>query len=140
MLKTSQKTLTPSGLDYILITAYYNDYSMATKAAVVLVLSAVSEQRERPAQYGYRVRLLICTKYITLPWADFPWSISPHLEQCRCYQRSASELSRRELSEDPSCGIGTLIGCRAIELGKPPQGGWCDIHTPNYTAGPCCAW
>ena len=42
-------------------------------------------------------------------------------------KRSAFETSLRELSEDLSFGIGTLFGCRAIGLGKPPQGR-CDIR------------
>ena len=37
-------------------------------------------------------------------------------------KRSPLETSLRELSEDVSFGIGTLLVGRAIELGKPPQG------------------
>ena len=38
-------------------------------------------------------------------------------------KRSALKTSRRELSEDASFGIWHPLGCRAIELGKTPQGG-----------------
>ena len=48
-------------------------------------------------------------------------------------QRSALEPSRRELSEDVSFGIGTPLGFRAIERGKPPQGGV--VYTVVYTVG-----
>ena len=47
---------------------------------------------------------------------------------------TALESSRRELSEDVSFGIGSLLGCRAIDLGKPPQGGviYCTLYTVAY--------
>ena len=32
------------------------------------------------------------------------------------------ETSRRELPEDVSFGIGTLLVCRVIEIGKPSKG------------------
>ena len=42
-------------------------------------------------------------------------------------KRSGLETSRRELSEDGSFGIGTLLGCRATELGTPSPG-VCGVH------------
>ena len=41
-------------------------------------------------------------------------------------KRSALKTSRPAHSEDESFGIGTLFGCRAIELEKPPQEGVID--------------
>ena len=90
------------------------------------------------------IRKLPCSPvYITRPWADVLCSMSPQLEESRCQERLAfwkhvaesfsKETSRRELFEDVSFGIWHLLGCRAIELVKPPHGGviytWgCDIH------------
>ena len=44
---------------------------------------------------------------------------------------SAFETPRREISEDVSFGIGIPLDCRAIGIGKPPQG--FVIHTVRRT-------
>ena len=61
---------------------------------------------------AFYVRCLVpnTTVCITPPWGDFPWSMSPQLEWCRCLKQSALETCRQELSEDVSFGIATIIG------------------------------
>ena len=55
----------------------------------------------------------------TRPWADFPWSPYPHLE----YSPSVvGNISRRAFRRR-IVRYWHPLGCRAIELGKPPQGG-----------------
>ena len=70
--------------------------------------------------------------YNTATWSDFPCSISPQFwrRKCRCQKRSAWEPSRRELSEDLSRGIGTLLVVQQWSLEKTSQGGV--THTVTY--------
>ena len=55
-------------------------------------------------------------------WVDFPCSASPLVS---VPQRSAFETSRRELSEDVSFGIGTLLVAEQSSLILPQA---CHIH------------
>ena len=65
----------------------------------------------------YRTRRCI----ITHPCADFPCSISPQLERDRCQKVGVGIISpkafRRRIVR-----YWHPLGCRAIGLGKPPQG------------------
>ena len=56
-----------------------------------------------------RLTLPFTMVYVTRPWADFPWSISPQLNWFRCQKSSALEPSCRKLSEVVSFGISTLL-------------------------------
>ena len=72
----------------------------------------------------------------TPPWADYPWSIYPRLEQYRCRNGRCWKQSRRELSEEVLLGIGALLVLEQsslesltrvtksylLALGNPPQG------------------
>ena len=63
------------------------------------------------------------TVYITPPpGGDFPWSISPQLECCRPPKRWALEASRRDLSEDVSFGMGTLLVVEQSSFENRPWG------------------
>ena len=72
--------------------------------------------------------------FITPPWGDFPWSISPQLG----YNNSvgAKKVGVRNISSRAFrrrivryWHYWHSLGCRAIDLGKPPQGGViCDTH------------
>ena len=55
--------------------------------------------------------------YITQPWANFSRSVSPQLE-----------ISRRDLSEAVSFGIGTLLVVEQSNLENGP--GASDVHRP----------
>ena len=46
-----------------------------------------------------------------------------------------AEISGREPSADVSFGIGTLLGCGAFQLGKPPKR--CVIYTAVYVSSDC---
>ena len=47
---------------------------------------------------------------------------------------SALETSRREISEDVSFGVGTLLVVEQSSQENRPRGGWCYIHRRVYTA------
>ena len=67
-------------------------------------------------------------KYITHPWADFPWSRSPQIGSVP--KKWAFESSRRELAfRRRIVRYWRPLGRRAIEPGKQPQGGGC---IPSY--------
>ena len=73
---------------------------------------------------------------ITPAWTGFPWSISPQLEYSssvgaekgRCWK-----LFRRQLSEDVSFGIGTLLVVEQSTLEDRPRG-VIVLYTPSYAA------
>ena len=70
------------------------------------------------------VDLPYTTGDITPPWADFSMVDISTVGTVPVPKTSALETSRRELSEDVSIvRYGHPLGCRAIELGKLPQGG-----------------
>ena len=62
--------------------------------------------------------------YDTPLWADYFMVDISAVRVVPVPQRSALKrrLVERELSEDVSFGVGIPLGCRAIGLGKPPQG------------------
>ena len=65
-----------------------------------------------------------CVSHLPLPLlhARYTWYISTAAGIVSVPKRSTLETSRPEFSEHVSFGIDTLFACRAIELGKPPQG------------------
>ena len=80
----------------------------------------------------YRIRL-----YITPapPGPIFHGRLSPiQLEWYMCQKGRRWKTSRRELSEDVSFGIGTLLVCRVIEVGKPSKGVVIYMICPMRTA------
>ena len=96
--------------------------------------------------------------YITPPWADFQWSICPMVGIVSVPERPGVENIKPRVFRigivrywRPLFRIGIVrywrpLGCREINLGKPPQGGvtyapsrvntlGCFAHTPVYVPG-----
>ena len=82
-----------------------------------------------------RSKLSYRTVNVTPPSADFPVLDILTVGILRVPNRPALEASRRELSEDASFGIGTLLVVEQTSLEKPPQGGDVYVHvTPSCMA------
>ena len=63
----------------------------------------------------YRIR-----RCLSHPWADYPWSVSPQLEQCWCLKQvGVGNVPPRALYRSV---YWHPLGCQAIELGKHPRG------------------
>ena len=55
-------------------------------------------------------------------------------------KRTALETYRRELSEDASFGIGTLLSVEQSSLGNHPRGGWFNTVNRDYIPGQNGTW